>query len=172
MKAAGSKEVVMPDESNRLTGSESGLVERQRATPLKPAVWMTSVLVWATVVGLMLRVPTWAGVFLCCLTGVSFLFYLVSYIYLMVADRDTLRSERYRELQVARKRGAERPRIDAVEEGSSGTATLEADRQSSESTERVLALDGTAGLSVDGLGGGERARSIRSGEAELSERAT
>jgi hypothetical protein len=49
----------MTDESDRLTSGESGLVKRQRATPLKPAVWMTSVLVWATVVGLFLRVPTW-----------------------------------------------------------------------------------------------------------------
>ncbi|HWJ41402.1 MAG TPA: hypothetical protein VNT29_09720 [Candidatus Limnocylindrales bacterium] len=162
----------MPDESDRLTRSESGLVERQRATPLKPAVWMTSVLVWATVVGLFLHVPTWSGVFLCCLTGVSFLFYLVSYIYLMVADRDTLRSERYREPRVARKRGVVRPRIGAVEEDSSGTATLETNRQSSESTERVLALDGSAGLSVDGFGGGARAQSIPSGEAEPSKRAT
>ena len=121
----------MPDESRRLMGSESSSVERQRATPLKPAVWMTGVLVWATVVGLILRVPTWAGVFLCCLTGASFLFYLVSYIYLMVADRDALRSERYREPRVARKRGVERPRIGVLEEGSSGAAILEADRQSS-----------------------------------------
>jgi hypothetical protein len=165
----------MPDESDRLTRSESGLVERQRATPLKPAVWMTSVRVWATVVGLFLRVPTWAGVFLCCLTGVSFLFYLVSYIYLRVADRDALRSERYREPRVASERGVERPRIGAVGEDNSGTAILEADRQSSESTERVLALDGAAGLSVDGLGGGGRAQSIPGGEAKPShapERAT
>ena len=159
----------MTDESDRLTRGESGLVKRQRATPLKPAVWMTSVLVWATVVGLFLRVPTWGGVFLCCLTGVSFLFYLVSYIYLMVVDRDTLRSERYRESRVARERGVERPRIGAAEEGSSGTAVLEEDRQSSESTERVLALDGAAGLSVDGLGGGARPVSIPSGEAEPSQ---
>ena len=121
----------MTDESDRLTRSESGLAERQRATPLKPAVWMTSVLVWATVVGLFLRVPTWSGVFLCCLTGVSFLFYLVSYIYLMVADPGALRSERYREPRVSRKRGVERPRIGVLKEGSSGAAILEADRQSS-----------------------------------------
>ena len=162
----------MPDESDRLTRSGSGSVERVRATPLKPAIWMTGVLVWATVVGLFLHVPTWGGVFLCCLTGVSFLFYLVSYIYLMVADRDTLRSERFREPRFARERGVERPRIGAVEEGSSGTATLEPDRQSSYSTERVLALDGAAGLSVDGLGVGERTGSIPSGEAEPSKRAT
>ena len=120
----------MPDESDRLTRGESGLVERVRATPLKPAVWMTGVLVWATVVGLVLQVPTWAAVFLCCLTGISFLFYLVSYIYLMVVDRDTLRSERYREPRVARERGVKRPLIGAVQEGSSGMAILEEDRQS------------------------------------------
>jgi hypothetical protein len=140
----------MPDESDRLTRGGSGLGERQRATPLKPAVWMTSVLVWATVVGLILRVPTWGGVFLCGLTGVSFLFYLVSYIYLMVVDRDTLRSERYRDSRVARERGVERPRL----------------VQSSETTEQALAPDGAARLSVDGLGGGARAASIPSGEAE------
>ena len=164
----------MCDESDPLTRSESGLVERQRATPLKPAIWMTSVLVWATVVGLFLRVPTWAGVFLCCMTGASFLFYLVSYIYLMVADPDTLRSERYRGPLVSRKRGLERSHVGTVE-GSSGTAILETASQSGESPERVLAPDGAAGLSDDGPGSGGRARSLQSGEAEASharERAT
>jgi len=55
---------------------------------------MTGVLVWATVVGLFLRVPMWAGVFLCSLTGASFLFYLVSYVYLLINDRESLRRER------------------------------------------------------------------------------
>ena len=68
-----------------------------RATPLRPAVWMTGVLVWATVIALFLRVPVWGSVFLCVLTGTSFLFYLVSYIYLMATDREALRAERYRE---------------------------------------------------------------------------
>ena len=63
----------MPDESDRLTRSESGLVERQRATPLKPAIWMTSVLVWATVVGLFLRVPTWGGLPLLLDWGIVFI---------------------------------------------------------------------------------------------------
>jgi hypothetical protein len=56
----------------------------------------------------------------------------VSYIYLMVVDRDTLRSERYCEPRIARERGVESPRIGAVQESSSGTAILEEDRQSSE----------------------------------------
>lgn len=56
---------------------------------------MTGVLVWATVVGLFLRVPTWAGIFLCLLTGLSFLLYLGSYIFLMATDREALRAEQY-----------------------------------------------------------------------------
>ena len=75
---------------------QAGDVERVRATPLLPAVWMTSVLVWATVIGLIGRVPTWASVFLCVVTGISFLWFLVTYIYLFVNDRDMLRAERYR----------------------------------------------------------------------------
>jgi len=75
---------------------QAGDVERVRATPLLPAVWMTSVLVWATVIGLIGRVATWASVFLCVVTGISFLWFLVTYIYLFVNDRDMLRAERYR----------------------------------------------------------------------------
>ena len=76
--------------------SGAGDAERTRATPLRPAVWMTSVLVWATVVALILRVPTWASLFLCTLTGVSFLWFLVGYVYLFASDREALRAERWR----------------------------------------------------------------------------
>jgi hypothetical protein len=81
-------------------------------------------------------------------------------------DRDVLRSERYREPGAARKPGIERPRI--MEEGRVGTAILAADSQSSGSAERALALDGAVGLPVEGLGSGERARSLTGGEAEPS----
>ena len=74
---------------------DSSSEERQGYTPLRPTIWMTGVLVWATVIALFLKVPTWAGVFLCLLTGLSFLLYLGSYIYLMAIDREALRSERY-----------------------------------------------------------------------------
>jgi hypothetical protein len=65
-----------------------------RATPLKPTIWMTGVLVWATTIGLFLRIPTWAGIFLCTLTGLSFLLYLASYIFFLSNDRAAL-SERH-----------------------------------------------------------------------------
>ena len=76
--------------------SRAGDGERYRSTPLRPAVWMTGVLVWATVVALILRVPTWASVFLCTLTGVSFLWFLVCYVYLFASDREALRAEQWR----------------------------------------------------------------------------
>jgi hypothetical protein len=82
------------DEIDRV--AQAGDVERIRATPLRPAVWMTSVLAWATVIGLIGRVPTWASVFLCVVTAISFLWFLITYIYLFVNDRDMLRAERYR----------------------------------------------------------------------------
>lgn len=85
----------MPDSEQVELSNDSVSEKRSRATPLKPTVWMTGVLVWATVVGLFLRIPTWAGIFLCVLTGFSFLLYMGSYIYLMATDRESLREERY-----------------------------------------------------------------------------
>lgn len=74
---------------------DSVLETRARSTPLKPAIWMTGVLVWATVIAFIFNVPSWAGIFLCLMTGFSFLLYLGSYLFLMVTDRETLRAERY-----------------------------------------------------------------------------
>ena len=82
------------DKIERISQPED--LERIRSTPLRPLVWMTSVLVWATVVALFLKVPTWAGAFLCGITGISFLLFLVAYIYLFASDREMLRAERFR----------------------------------------------------------------------------
>lgn len=79
--------------------SESAAVERRvesapvyKSTPLRPAIIMTSVLVWALVVALILRVPAWASVFLAVLTGAAFLAFIVGYVYLFVRDRESLRT--------------------------------------------------------------------------------
>ena len=85
----------MPDGEQIELPVDSASAERYRSTPLRPAIWMTGVLVWATVIALFFRVPTWAGIFLCLLTGLSFLLYFGSYIFLMATDREALRSERY-----------------------------------------------------------------------------
>ena len=85
----------MPD-SEQIEGPVDSASEKHyRSTPLRPAVWMTGVLVWATVIAFLFQVPTWAGIFLCSLTGLSFLLYLGSYIFLMATDREALRAERY-----------------------------------------------------------------------------
>ena len=85
----------MPDSEQIELPIDSASAKRYRSTPLRPAIWMTGVLVWATVIGLFFRIPTWAGIFLCLLTGLSFLLYLGSYIFLMATDRESLRAERY-----------------------------------------------------------------------------
>jgi len=76
--------------------SRVGDIERTRSTPLLSVVWMTGVLVWATVVALFLNVPTWASVFLCTVTAISFFVFVVGYIYLFTNDREALRAERWR----------------------------------------------------------------------------
>src|SRR5262245_41811719 len=81
---------------NKDNASRKGDIERTRSTPLLPVVWMTGVLVWATVVALFLRVPAWAGVFLCTITAISFLVFVVGYIYLFTNDREALRAESWR----------------------------------------------------------------------------
>ena len=86
-----------------------------RSTPLVSTVWMTGVLVWATVIGFLFHVPTWAGIFLSSLTGLSFLLYMVSYIYLMATSPEALRRERYvlkelREREPALQRDARKDR--------------------------------------------------------------
>src|SRR5215510_4994350 len=85
----------MPDSNQIELPSDSASEKRSRSTPLKPTIWMTGVLVWATVIAFFLHVPTWVGIFLCLLTGLSFLIYLGSYIFLMATDREALRAERH-----------------------------------------------------------------------------
>lgn len=63
-----------------------------KSTPLRPAIIMTTVLVWALVVALIVRVPYWASVFLTILTGASFLAFLAGYVYLFARDRESLRT--------------------------------------------------------------------------------
>ena len=85
----------MPDREPDETSTTPVPLQYTRNTPVRPTIWMTGVLVWATVIAFLFHVPVWAGIFLCSLTGLSFLLYLVSYIYLMATDRDALRRESY-----------------------------------------------------------------------------
>jgi len=72
-----------------------------KSTPLRPAIIMTAVLVWALVVALIVRAPAWASVFLAVLTGASFLAFLVGYVYLFARDRESLRTGRGRRAALA-----------------------------------------------------------------------
>lgn len=83
----------MPDSARTESPVESATENRSRSTPLKPVIWMTGVLVWATLIAFIFRVPRWEALFLCLLTGLSFLLYLGSYLFLMATDREALRAE-------------------------------------------------------------------------------
>ncbi|MFL6229947.1 MAG: hypothetical protein ACJ741_14335 [Pyrinomonadaceae bacterium] len=72
-----------------------------KSTPLRPAIIMTTILVWPLVVALIVRAPAWASVFLAILTGASFLAFLMGYIYLFVRDRESLRTGRSRRAALA-----------------------------------------------------------------------
>jgi hypothetical protein len=85
-----------------------------KSTPLRPAIIMTTVLVWALVVAVIVRAPAWASVFLAGLTGASFLAFLVGYIYLFVRDRESLRTGRERRAALAAKPDAGRRGAAAV----------------------------------------------------------
>ena len=67
-----------------------------KSTPLRPAIIMTTIFVWALVVALIVRVPAWASIFLAVLTGASFLAFLGGYLYLFARDRESLRTGRAR----------------------------------------------------------------------------
>jgi len=74
-----------------------------KSTPLRPAIIMTTVLVWALVVALVVRAPAWASVFLTILTGASFLAFLAGYVYLFARDRESLRTGPTRRASLAAK---------------------------------------------------------------------
>lgn len=74
-----------------------------KSTPLRPAIIMTAVLVWAFVVALIVRVSGWASVFLAILTGASFLAFIFGYVYLFVKDRESLRTGSARRAALAAK---------------------------------------------------------------------
>ena len=78
-----------------------------KSTPLRPAIIMTAVLVWALVVTLVVRVPAWASIFLAVLTGASFLAFLGGYLYLFARDRESLRTGRMGRRALAAKPAAE-----------------------------------------------------------------
>jgi hypothetical protein len=98
-----------PASREKTSMSSEGSVGEQRAenapvyksTPLRPATIMTTILVWALVVAVIVRVPTWASVFLASLAGASFLAFLVGYVYLFVRDRESLRTGRGRRAALA-----------------------------------------------------------------------
>lgn len=80
---------------SNLLGNDDSRQAVKRSTALKPVVWMTAILTPATVATAIIEAPEWMRIFFCAATGFSVLLYLVTYVYLLVNDRNALRSEKY-----------------------------------------------------------------------------
>lgn len=69
--------------------------EGSRSTALKPLGWLLAILVPATLVSFYLKLPPIVGISGIVASALALMVYLGSYIYLLMANPDALRSERY-----------------------------------------------------------------------------
>ena len=71
--------------------------EGSRSTALKPLGWLVGILCAATIALFSLLNPLslWVAIAFVALTTVAVMGYMAAYFYLMIKDRDALRSERY-----------------------------------------------------------------------------
>lgn len=76
-----------------------------RSTVLKPLVWVIAILVSASISSFSFKAPLWLGIMFSFFCGLAMLLYLCSYLYLMVTDKDALRSETYSIQKLAIERG-------------------------------------------------------------------
>jgi hypothetical protein len=78
----------------------SALKEQMNATlsrsdVLKPLAWLTGILVTGTIAGSIGKTPEWLILVLAVFSGLAVCLYFGAYIYCLVNDRDSLRSETY-----------------------------------------------------------------------------
>ena len=81
--------------------------EGSRSTALKPLGWLVGMLCAASIAMFSFSnpIPLWAGITFVALTATTVAGYLIAYFYLMLKDRDALRSERYSIQKLAIEKG-------------------------------------------------------------------
>jgi len=81
--------------------------EGSRSTALKPLGWLVGMLCAASIALFSFSnpIPPWVGITFVALTTVAVAGYLIAYFYLMIKDRDALRSERYSIQKLAIEKG-------------------------------------------------------------------
>jgi hypothetical protein len=76
-----------------------------RSTILKPLGVALSMLLSATILAFYLKLPSILGVVFSAFTGITLTLYLVTYVYCLINDRESLRSEKYSIQRLAIEKG-------------------------------------------------------------------
>lgn len=76
-----------------------------RSTVLGPIGWMMPICVLATLASVEYEAPAWLTEMFAAFTALTFLLYLIAYVYCLFTDKDALRSERYSIQKMAIEKG-------------------------------------------------------------------
>src|SRR2546428_4926911 len=85
---------------------QQAIAEGSRSTALKPLGWLLAMLLPSTLFSAWQKSPSWLTVFLATVSVVVFAVYIGAFLYLLVHDRDALRSETYSLRKMAIQHGA------------------------------------------------------------------
>jgi len=85
---------------------QQAIAEGSRSTALKPLAWLLAMLLPSTLFSAWQKSSSWLTVFLAAVSVVVFAVYIGAFLYLLVHDRDALRSETYSLRKMALQHGA------------------------------------------------------------------
>ena len=85
----------MPDEQIIRAFLEKATAEGAKSTALKPLNYILALLIPATLLSFYANLPSWVGVTFIAFLGLVLVAYLGAYIYFMLTDKDSLRSEKF-----------------------------------------------------------------------------
>ena len=88
-----------------LLKSFSGSIQGKRSTALQPLVWVLGTCFTVTLVAVQIRAPEWLVLLFAIICGAIILTAISCYVYLMLKDRDALRSEHFNITKMQIERG-------------------------------------------------------------------
>ena len=95
----------MPNEQLIRAFLEKASAEGTRSTALKPLNYLLLVLVPATLASFWADMPSWAGLAFVTFLAITLTTYIACYVYLMLTDKDALRSEKFTIQKLAIEKG-------------------------------------------------------------------
>jgi hypothetical protein len=74
---------------------QQATAQGSRSTALNPLAWALGLCLSSLLIAISLNAPYWVTVFLSVVTALILIVFLFAYLYLLVKDRDALRSEKF-----------------------------------------------------------------------------